>query len=60
MLLAISVCLLSLAGGGASPQRPNILFLIADDWGLHAEAYGTSWAGWMSDTDFEPEPMLIP
>jgi N-sulfoglucosamine sulfohydrolase len=24
--------------------RPNILFAIADDWGLHAGAYGTPWA----------------
>lgn len=23
--------------------RPNILFAIADDWGLHAGAYGTPW-----------------
>jgi len=23
--------------------RPNILFAIADDWGLHAGAYGTQW-----------------
>src|SRR5512146_3383151 len=29
----------------ASPKagRPNILFAIADDWGLHAGAYGTKW-----------------
>jgi N-sulfoglucosamine sulfohydrolase len=24
-------------------DRPNILFAIADDWGLHAGAYGTPW-----------------
>ncbi len=24
-------------------KRPNILFAIADDWGLHAGAYGTPW-----------------
>ena len=24
-------------------ERPNILFCIADDWGLHAGAYGTPW-----------------
>ena len=24
-------------------ERPNILFAIADDWGLHAGAYGTPW-----------------
>ncbi len=27
----------------AEPNRPNILFAIADDWGLHASAYGTRW-----------------
>jgi len=27
----------------ADPGRPNILFAIADDWGLHAGAYGTRW-----------------
>ena len=27
----------------AGTTRPNILFAIADDWGLHAGAYGTKW-----------------
>lgn len=27
----------------ADAIRPNILFAIADDWGLHAGAYGTPW-----------------
>lgn len=27
----------------AETPRPNILFCIADDWGLHAGAYGTRW-----------------
>jgi N-sulfoglucosamine sulfohydrolase len=27
----------------AREQPPNILFAIADDWGLHAGAYGTDW-----------------
>ncbi len=27
----------------AESSPPNILFCIADDWGLHAGAYGTSW-----------------
>lgn len=31
------------AGFAAEPKRPNILFAIADDWGRHAGAYGTSW-----------------
>jgi N-sulfoglucosamine sulfohydrolase len=43
MLLAIGLCLFSLAADGAGPQQPNILFVIADDWGLHAGAYGTRW-----------------
>ncbi len=29
------------AGDGNAP--PNILFAIADDWGLHGGAYGTTW-----------------
>ncbi|HJS07985.1 MAG TPA: sulfatase-like hydrolase/transferase, partial [Pirellulales bacterium] len=29
----------------AEPTPPNILFAIADDWGLHAGAYQTRWAG---------------
>jgi N-sulfoglucosamine sulfohydrolase len=28
----------------AEPTPPNILFAIADDWGLHAGAYQTRWA----------------
>lgn len=27
----------------APPSPPNILFAIADDWGVHAGAYGTPW-----------------
>jgi N-sulfoglucosamine sulfohydrolase len=27
----------------ADAKRPNILFAIADDWGLHAGVYGTRW-----------------
>ena len=27
----------------AVPSRPNVLLAIADDWGLHAGAYGTGW-----------------
>ena len=27
----------------SAAERPNILFAIADDWGLHASAYGTRW-----------------
>ncbi len=29
--------------GAAEATQPNILFAIADDWGLHAGAYGTPW-----------------
>jgi len=38
--------LFAVANGGAAAAetaRPNILFAIADDWGLHAGAYGTRW-----------------
>jgi arylsulfatase A-like enzyme len=27
----------------AADRPPNILFAIADDWGVHASAYGTPW-----------------
>ena len=27
----------------AADTKPNILFVIADDWGVHAGAYGTKW-----------------
>ena len=40
--LALILCLSPIAAVGAQ-QRPNILFAIADDWGLHAGAYGTTW-----------------
>jgi N-sulfoglucosamine sulfohydrolase len=44
----IPVCLLLLAllsayAAAADAKRPNILFAIADDWSLHAGAYGTPW-----------------
>lgn len=32
-----------LLASGLSSAKPNILFCIADDWGLHAGAYGTTW-----------------
>jgi N-sulfoglucosamine sulfohydrolase len=34
---------LLLAPAAFAAQRPNILFAIADDWGLQASAYGTKW-----------------
>jgi N-sulfoglucosamine sulfohydrolase len=40
--LAFTLCLSPVAAFGAE-QRPNILIAIADDWGLHAGAYGTEW-----------------
>jgi len=33
----------SVASSVAETKPPNILFAIADDWGAHAGAYGTSW-----------------
>ncbi len=41
-LLTISLCL-SWTSFAFAAERPNILFAIADDWGLHAGAYGTPW-----------------
>lgn len=40
LFLLTTICGSSFA---ADPARPNILFAIADDWGLHAGAYGTPW-----------------
>ena len=31
------------ANARAADAKPNILFVIADDWGRHAGAYGTKW-----------------
>lgn len=42
LLTALLPGLCLLASGNPS-AKPNILFCIADDWGLHAGAYGTSW-----------------
>ncbi len=43
-LLAVVLLLTAWPSRGATaPSRPNILFAIADDWGLHAGAYGTRW-----------------
>ncbi len=43
--LCVWVLAAGLCSGGDHPSaaRPNILFAIADDWGLHAGAYGTKW-----------------
>ncbi len=41
---ALIALLFALSGLSAAPARPNILFVIADDWGTgHAGAYGCSW-----------------
>ncbi|MDP3069163.1 MAG: sulfatase [Opitutaceae bacterium] len=34
---------LTLISAASAAQPPNILFAIADDWGVHAGAYGTKW-----------------
>jgi hypothetical protein len=40
----IAVGLLSVSAARAAESRPpNLLFAIADDWGVHAGAYGTKW-----------------
>lgn len=49
MLVLFGMCLALILGLTASrapaqeARRPNILFVIADDWGRHAGAYGTQW-----------------
>jgi N-sulfoglucosamine sulfohydrolase len=42
VLFAFALLLLA-CGWAQGADRPNILFAIADDWGLHAGAYGTPW-----------------
>ncbi len=34
---------LAAASISAADKKPNILFAISDDWGLHAGVYGTTW-----------------
>ena len=41
ILLHAGLCLATDEARAASP--PNILFAIADDWGVHAGVYGTKW-----------------
>ncbi|MCX6954674.1 MAG: sulfatase [Verrucomicrobia bacterium] len=46
LLLTALLGVLALAASvarAAEPRPPNILFALADDWGLHAGAYGTKW-----------------
>ena len=43
-LLLAALCAAFAGLNAAEPKRPNILFVIADDWGNgHAGAYGCSW-----------------
>jgi arylsulfatase A-like enzyme len=43
-LLALALCMASPAAHAADAPRPNILFIIFDDWGWqHAGAYGCDW-----------------
>lgn len=43
-MLLLAVLGTALVGDAAVPERPNILFIIADDWGTgHAGAYGCTW-----------------
>lgn len=46
VLFLSAVSLLGFSSAAAqenTAKRPNILFAIADDWGVHAGAYGTPW-----------------
>ena len=40
---ALAALVSSLLTEVSAADRPNILFCIADDWGLHAGCYGTPW-----------------
>ena len=40
-LLFVACFCIGLSSYGKSDDRPNILFIIADDWGRHAKSYGT-------------------
>jgi arylsulfatase A-like enzyme len=43
-LLLAAICATFAGLAAAEPTRPNVLFLIADDWGRgHAGAYGCTW-----------------
>ena len=42
-LLSIGAAAIAAKASAQTSKRPNILFMIADDWGLHAGAYGTKW-----------------
>lgn len=42
LISRLLICL-GLALGSLFGKPPNILFAIADDWGLHAGTYGTKW-----------------
>jgi len=52
-LIFLSLCSSNLLSAADSTFTSNILFAIADDWGFHANAYGTKW---VNPTDFEKEP----
>ncbi|VGO17494.1 Arylsulfatase [Pontiella desulfatans] len=54
-LSSLAALLLAAATGSHSAQRPNILFLFADDWGRHASAYAkVEGPGSMNDTVSTP------
>lgn len=42
-ILIAAASLFHAAARAAESRPPNILFAIADDWGLHASVYGTKW-----------------
>jgi arylsulfatase A-like enzyme len=43
LVLIFTAALSALDLRGADKQPPNILFAVADDWSVHAGAYGTPW-----------------
>lgn len=43
LFITVAACLVSNDSSPAESAPPNILFVIADDWGAHAGVYGTPW-----------------
>jgi arylsulfatase A-like enzyme len=42
-ILSVGAAAFLTESSAQTSKPPNILFMIADDWGLHAGAYGTKW-----------------
>jgi N-sulfoglucosamine sulfohydrolase len=49
-----------LLGNDQTKTSPNVLFIIADDWGAHASAYGTPWIATPGFDRVAKEGLLFP